>query len=467
MKTRNYIWYGFILVLGDILAINIGFLFSYWLRFHAGILPIAYGIPSVYQYMHVLPLLTVILLFLMRSDRLYAVKSRLSIVDEFFKIVRSATIGCLLFMAGTFFYREYSFSRGMLFVSWVTLIFSIGVWRLLVNRASFAVRARQGKTRNLMVVGNGPMVERLIKHVSDDPHWDYNLKGVARIGKDEKGDVAGVPIAGEVSDLGKLIDQNDIDEVILTETEMPRSEIMHIILECEKRMVEFRLVADLLGMVTSQVDMRTIDGVPLMGLKESPLAGAYNRFMKRTMDIFLSLLGLLVLSPVLIILALMVKLGSPGPVFYFQKRIGEGDIRFAMIKFRTMMDKAEKGVGRVWAKKEDPRRTKIGGILRKTNLDELPQLWNVLKGEMSLVGPRPERPNFVGKFKEDIPRYMSRHKIKSGMTGWAQVNGLRGNTSIEERTKYDLHYVENWSLAVDLKILFMTITKIFSMENAY
>jgi len=261
-----------------------------------------------------------------------------------------------------------------------------------------------------------------------------------------------------------VISNKNIEEVILTEADLPRSDTMKIILECEKRMVEFRLVADLLGMVTSQVDMRSIDGVPLLGLKESPLSESFNRFLKRLMDIVFSGIGLIVLSPLLILVAMLVKLGSPGPVFYFQKRIGEDGSRFAMIKFRTMVDNAEKGVGRVWASENDPRRTKIGGFLRKSNLDELPQLINVFKGEMSLVGPRPERPHFVGKFKEDIPRYMARHKIKSGMTGWAQVNGLRGNTSIEERTKYDLYYIENWSLAFDAKIIFMSF---FALKNAY
>jgi exopolysaccharide biosynthesis polyprenyl glycosylphosphotransferase len=245
---------------------------------------------------------------------------------------------------------------------------------------------------------------------------------------------------------------------------MPRSKIMNIVFECEKRMVEFNLVADLLGLVTSQVDMRTIDGVPLLGLKETPLGEGFNRFLKRMMDIVFSASGLILLSPVFLVMAAIVKASSPGPVFYFQKRIGEDGRRFAMIKFRTMIDKAEKGVGRVWAQEDDPRRTKIGALMRSCNLDELPQLINVLKGEMSLVGPRPERPHFVGKFKEDIPRYMARHKIKSGMTGWAQVNGLRGNTSIEERTKYDLYYLENWSLGFDLKILFMSA---FALKNAY
>jgi exopolysaccharide biosynthesis polyprenyl glycosylphosphotransferase len=239
---------------------------------------------------------------------------------------------------------------------------------------------------------------------------------------------------------------------------------MNIIFECEKRMVEFRLVADLLGMVTSQVDMRTIDGVPLLGLKETPLAESYNRFIKKVTDVIFSTIGLIIISPLLLIITLLVKLSSPGPVFYLQKRIGEDGRRFAMIKFRTMVENAEKGVGRVWAQKDDPRRTKVGAFLRRYNLDELPQLINVLRGEMSLVGPRPERPHFVGKFKEDIPRYMARHKIKSGMTGWAQVNGLRGNTSIEERTKYDIYYIEKWSLAFDLKILFMSI---FAIKNAY
>jgi lipopolysaccharide/colanic/teichoic acid biosynthesis glycosyltransferase len=171
-----------------------------------------------------------------------------------------------------------------------------------------------------------------------------------------------------------------------------------------------------------------------------------------------------VLSPLLFLIAFLVKISSPGPVFYLQKSVGEDGGHFTIFKFRTMVDNAEKGVGRIWALEEDPRRTRIGAFLRSKNLDELPQLINVFRGEMSLVGPRPERPHFVGKFKENIPRYMARHKIKSGLTGWAQVNGLRGNTSIEERTKYDLYYIENWSLAFDLKIMFMSL---FALKNAY
>ncbi len=464
MRKRNNVKLAAVLVLGDILAINLGFLVAYWLRFRSGLFPIVYGIPHISEYIKLLPVLTVILLFLARAEKLYSAKARLSIVDEFFVIVRSVTLGILVFMAATFVYREYSYSRGMLIVSWLMLIFFMGGWRFFVNRVRILIREKKGKTRNLLIIGDGPMVNRLIMHISGDPHWDYNVKGVVRVNfsvSDYPGDA---PVLGSLDNLTKILEDNDIGEVILTDVEMPRSRIMDIIMECEKRMIEFRLVADILGMVTSQVDMQSIDGVPLLGLKDSPLMEGYHRFIKRVTDIVFSSIGLVVLSPVFLVVGAAVKLSSSGPMFYLQKRIGEDGRRFAMIKFRTMVENAEKGVGRVWAQENDPRRTGVGGVLRKYNLDELPQLVNVLKGEMSLVGPRPERPHFVGKFKEDIPRYMTRHKIKSGMTGWAQVNGLRGNTSIEERTKYDLYYIENWSLAFDLKILFMSV---FAVKNAY
>lgn len=464
MKTKRTTNIGKILLIGDIIAINAGFLFTYWLRFNSGAFPIVHGVPHVSNYFGVLSFLTVILLLLMRSEKLYSAKVRLSIVDEFFVISRMVATGILIFMAATFVYREYSFSRSMLILSWPVLVVFIGVWRFAINRAQFFMRRRFGKTRNLVLAGSDQMIERLIKHIASDPHWDYNVKGVVRVGGADRSSIEGVPVLGTLDEIAGIIDSSDVDEVILTQADLPRTKIMEVMFECEKKLVEFRLVADLLGMVTSQVDMRTIDGVPLLGLKESPLADSYNRFIKRVMDIAVSSAALLILSPLFAVMALLVKAGSPGPVFYLQERIGEDGRWFKMIKFRTMVPNAEKETGPVWAKENDPRRTAIGSFLRKTNLDELPQLVNVFKGEMSLVGPRPERPHFVDKFKEDIPRYMARHKIKSGMTGWAQVNGLRGNTSIEERTKYDLYYIENWSLVFDIKIIFMSV---FAMKNAY
>jgi len=359
MKIRNDVRIAAVLMAGDILAINLGFLFSYWLRFNSGLFKVFYGVPHVSSYYKVLPILTVIFIFLMRSERLYSVRSRLSIVDEFFTIVKTVTIGILIFMAATFIYREFNFSRGMLLVSWAVLILFLSGWRFLVNRMRFVLRERNGKSRNLLIIGDGSMAERLVQHISNDPHWDYNIKGIVRTENSTSGNIASAPILGSLNELSSVIDKNNINEIILTETEMPRSKIMDIIFECEKRMVEFRLVADLLGLVTSQVDMRTIDGVPLLSLKESPLAEGYNVFLKRFMDIIVSASGLIILSPVFLVIAALVKLGSPGPVFYFQKRIGEDGRRFAMIKFRTMIENAEKGVGRVWAQENDHRRTKL------------------------------------------------------------------------------------------------------------
>ncbi len=314
MKIRNDVRLSAILMLGDIFAVNFAVLFSYWLRFNSGLFRIVYGVPHVSEYFKVLPIITVILVFLMRSDKLYSIRARLSIVDEFFVIVRTSTMGILLFMAATFVYREYSFSRGMLLILWLVLIAFVSSWRFFVNRVRFFRRSRSGRSRNLVMIGDGPMVNRLIDHISGDPHWDYNLKGVIRTRSGNDSDPGGVPVLGTLERLSEIIGSNEIDEVILTDTRIPRSKIMDIILECEKRMIEFRLVADLLGMVTSQVDMRTIDGVPLLGLKESPLSEGYNRVIKRAVDVVLSAVGIVVLAPLFLVIGVIVKLSSPGPV---------------------------------------------------------------------------------------------------------------------------------------------------------
>lgn len=468
MRKKSHLTLALVLLIGDLIAINASLLFSYWLRFYSGLLPIVYGIPSVSSYLNILPLISVILLFIMRSYGLYAIKARLSMVDEFFLIIKSVTAGFVVLMAATFVYRDFSYSRGVLTISWFILIFFILINRFLINKLRFLLRKTDRDLRNLLIIGTGNITARLIRHISGNPHWDYRIAGVVSIEPTQEKEILNIPILGSLDDIANILSYRNADEVILTASALPRQKIFDLIIECEKRMVDFKLVADLLGMVTSQVDMHNIDGFPILSLKESQLSEWHNRLIKRLMDITVSLTGLIILLPLFLIIAVLVKLSSPGPVFYIQKRIGEDGRRFAILKFRTMKDRAEKGIGPVWVRKDDPRRTKVGAFLRKHNLDELPQMINVLKGDMSLVGPRPERPHFVSRFKEDIPRYMARHKIKSGMTGWAQVNGLRGDTSIEERTKYDLYYIENWSLLLDIKILLISILSVFrAMENAY
>lgn len=460
MKRRSYFIFEFSHIISDLLMINFVFLFAYWFRFNSGIIPVIYGVPSIREYIKPLPIISILLLFIMRSFDLYSTKRRLSMLDEFFAIIKSMTVGLVIFMAATFVYRDFSYSRMMLLICWINLILFISCARFIINRIRLALRAANRDFSNLLLIGTGSTSLRLIRHIRNNPHWNYKIVGAVSVsGEPTKQSLEGTPVIGELDGLAEILSRKDIEEVILTAPSLSRDRIMSIILECEKRMVNFHLIADLLGMITSQVDMENIDGVPLLSLKESPLVLSYNRFIKRAMDLIGSSIGLILFSPIFLIISIAVKLSSPGPVFYLQKRIGEDGRRFTIIKFRTMVNKAEKGTGAVWAKRDDPRRTKVGAFLRRHNLDELPQLINVFKGEMSLVGPRPERPKFVGRFKENIPRYMSRHKIRSGMTGWAQVNGLRGDTSIEERTKYDIYYVENWSLVFDIKILLMSISQ--------
>jgi exopolysaccharide biosynthesis polyprenyl glycosylphosphotransferase len=271
-------------------------------------------------------------------------------------------------------------------------------------------------------------------------------------------------IKGRVDDLEKLIEVDEVDKVILSDSSLPHAKMVQIILLCERAMVSFQMIPDMFRLLTTKVDMQSIGDIPVLGVSKWPLDYFWNRVMKRGEDIVGSLVGLLISAPVIAVAAVSIRRDSPGPVFFRQVRCGENGREFTLYKLRTMHVGAESETGPVWATQDDPRRTKAGVFLRRYNVDELPQFWNVLHGDMSLVGPRPERPHFVEQFKEDISKYMWRHVSKPGMTGWAQVNGLRGNTSISERIQYDLYYLENWSLSFDFKILTKTF---FVRENAY
>ncbi|MGB9693044.1 MAG: exopolysaccharide biosynthesis polyprenyl glycosylphosphotransferase, partial [Candidatus Sumerlaeaceae bacterium] len=257
--------------------------------------------------------------------------------------------------------------------------------------------------------------------------------------------------------------EHAIEEIIAAQPDLPAEELLDFLLECEKELVRIRVVPGLLESMLVEMSVEQIDGIPLFGLKETPLRG-WNVVFKRAFDIVVSATILVLASPLMAVIALAVKLSSPGPILYKQTRVGLDGRKFKIVKFRSMVANAEETTGPVWASPDDPRVTRVGRFLRRWNLDELPQFWNVLRGDMSLVGPRPERPHFVKQFRESIPRYMARHRVKCGITGWAQVNGLRGQTPIEDRIAYDLYYIENWSFWLDLKILALTL---FARKNAY
>jgi Undecaprenyl-phosphate glucose phosphotransferase len=277
----------------------------------------------------------------------------------------------------------------------------------------------------------------------------------------------GLPVLGRLDDVLEVVRTHGVEELYIALPLDEHAKLLRLIKAVSNECVDLKVVPDLVQYATIQAALEDLDGIPIISLNEVPLRG-WSSMLKRSMDVLVGTALLLFFSPLLAAIALAIKLkGGPGPVFYRQERMSLDGKTFLMYKFRSMLDGAEKDTGPVWAKEEDPRRTAVGIWLRRFNLDELPQLINVVLGDMSLVGPRPERPPFVQQFKERIPQYMLRHRVKSGITGWAQINGWRGNTSIEKRIEYDLYYIENWSLLLDVKILILTLFRGFGQKHAY
>lgn len=460
------LWIVLIQVILDLSLFYFSFYLAFWIRFHSGFLEISKGIPSFVDYRQIFPVAALVMILVLKSMGLYDRKG-LGAGIKSLQIVKAISLGMFVLMSITFIYRDITFSRLLVIIAWFLCVLFILMGRISLSHFEKWLYKRFGLKKKILLIGGGELFKDVVGSLEKASKDLYKLIGVLveEMPPSEtlpQGNP--VPVLGSIAKLPEILGREKIDEVILAVPDLEQKRIVEIILACEKEMVRFRMIPDIFEILTSQVEVENFYGVTLLGLKQFPLEKAINRFWKRGMDVFGASVGLVLSLPLLLILAVWIKRDSPGPVFYSQERVGEDGRKFTMVKFRTMVENAEDETGPVWAREQDARRTWLGKILRRYNLDELPQLWNVLKGEMSLVGPRPERPHFVSEFKDRVPRYMSRHKIKSGMTGWAQVNGFRGNTSILERVKYDLYYLENWSVLFDIKIICKTF---LSRKNAY
>jgi exopolysaccharide biosynthesis polyprenyl glycosylphosphotransferase len=363
------------------------------------------------------------------------------------------------------FKNEADFSRLVIGLAVGCVVFLVLLERYILFRVEWNVSRHCGAFHNVIILGTDSVAAHLARTLKREAMLRLQVVGFLRTDLSEADpEIPPAKIRGTVEELRSLIQAQSIRQVILADSRLGHDKIVDILLLCERNLITFNMVPDLFRIMTSSMDVQSLDDIPLLGSSRWPLDHFWNRAMKRMEDIAGAIVGLILSAPVIAIAAILIKRESPGPVFYVQERCGERGRPFRLFKLRTMRPDAETQTGPVWATPNDPRTTRIGAFLRGHNLDELPQLWNVLQGDMSLVGPRPERPHFVNKFREDIDRYMSRHVARPGMTGWAQVNGLRGNTSIQERIKYDLYYLENWSLALDFKILLRTV---LARDNAY
>jgi exopolysaccharide biosynthesis polyprenyl glycosylphosphotransferase len=469
-------------VLSDAVSILVSFFYSYLFRFYAYIIPVdpGKGIPPLRQYAVVFPLFLATHLLIFYFQGFYRPRLQRAKIDDFLAICLNAilTIAIDVFGIMSYLYSysqgprplfrvTFKISHGFLAVYFIVVIFMITFLR---NQIYFSMKRRYARGLNLhnvLVVVAGEMGRAVAQKVLVYKDLGFRLKGFLDDDRPvgEKVDIDGsVEVLGRLEDLGPILEKGDISEVFVALDLNNYGKILETIKVANRYVVNVRLIPDLFQLLTLKANIQDLDGFPVISIDDVALRGGKSA-VKRVIDIIVSAVGLLILSPVFLLVAVLIKLTSRGPVFYRQERMGLDGRCFRMIKFRTMVRDAEVESGPVMSRPGDPRMTKVGRLLRKLSIDEFPQLINVLKGEMSLIGPRPERPEFVKQFAGQIPNYMLRHKVKCGITGWAQVHGLRQDTPIDKRIEYDFYYMQNWSLGLDLKIIWMTLRKGF-LDNS-
>jgi exopolysaccharide biosynthesis polyprenyl glycosylphosphotransferase len=457
--------------IGDVVAVYLGFLAAIWIRLESGVIPLFHGADEyAYPKYYVASVIgTVLVLLVFKSVGLFERPRVGRFQNRIPAIFRATGMGLVLCVLLAYLVRNFTnapLSAGALIIAFFTISLFVILERYSFHRLEIRLARRSTKRNRILVLGIDEVGIRLRRVLETEPILRSSVAGFLSTSDDYE-----IPecfpeemIMGSLSDLDGILSGSGFEQVVLTDGSLDHDRVMNTIVICEKHLVQFAMVPDTYQILIGSATVQTLGDVPLLGVRRWPLEVSWNRFVKRLEDFVGAILLLLVTGPLIGLLAMLVKISSPGPAFFKQQRTGEAGKEFTLLKLRTMRTDAEAKTGPVWASEDDPRCTRLGAFLRKTNLDELPQFWNVLRGDMSLVGPRPERPHFVESFKDDVEHYMWRHVSKPGITGWAQVNGLRGNTSISERIKYDLYYLEHWSLALDLRILLMTL---WARENAY
>ncbi len=386
---------------------------------------------------------------------------------EIGNIIKANILGVLGFITLLYVIGQHDFSREMVVIFFVINVMAEVALRMFIRYVLRMMRKKGFNIKHILLVGYSRASEAYIDRMAAFPQWGYHVVGILDDNVEAGTNYNGTNVIGKIDLLEKMLAENTLDEVAITLGLSEYSKLEKLVGICEKSGVHTQFVPDYNNIIPSRPYTEDLMGLPVVNIRYVPLSNTFNAFVKRVIDIIGSAVGIVVISPLLLIISILVKCTSKGPLIFRQERVGLHNETFMMYKFRTMEVQDEKDEKKAWTVKDDPRVTKVGKILRKTSLDELPQLFNILKGEMSLVGPRPERPFFVEQFKEQIPRYMVKHQVRPGLTGWAQINGYRGDTDIRKRIDCDLYYIENWTFGLDIKIMFLTIFKGFVNKNAY
>ena len=452
----------------DALVTVLALALAYWVRFHLN--PTHTQIvggepPDPFLYVSGAPILVLTVLTVLGLLGVYRYRRGVQFIDEAFAVIGGMAVAGVVVLAMIGIDRAYSRLTWALWLGFVVLLM-IGA-RYILRRWARARQARGIGADRALVIGHGAAADLVIQRIRMFPDYGYLMLGVVTDALPRGGDFRGVPVLGSPADLPRLVREERISVVFVALADVSQEQILYLMDSCQGSRAEFRIVPSMLEIMTTSVTGDQLDGIPLLQLRHGLDIDGPQRLAKRIFDVVVASLGMVLVSPLLAIVALLVAVTSRGPVFLFQERVGMAGSRFAMVKFRTMREDAEVASGPVWAGADDPRRTAVGKFLRRFSIDELPQLWNIVRGDMSLVGPRAERPMFVKEFEARLPHYADRHRVRPGLTGWAQANDLRGQTPVEERLIYDLYYIENWSLAYDLKILLITLFRVFTHKNAY
>ena len=402
---------------------------------------------------------------------LYAPKRTKGGRAELTDILKANTLGFLIFTLVLYLGAKnpyvYHFSRRLTIVFYVFGIFFTAFERNCIRLTLRRLRKKGYNRRQVLLVGFSDAAKGYIDRVLTNPEWGYEIRGILDDTMEWGSSYHSVMVIGKVADLEELLKLASLDEIAITLPLSGYSGLKKIVQICEKSGVHTKFIPDYFSVIPTIPYMEDLGGLPAINIRHVPLTEFYNAALKRAVDILGGIVGLILFSPVMLIAAILIKISSPGPVIFAQERIGLHQKPFKMYKLRSMKLQTDDEEKKEWTTKHDPRVTPVGRFIRSTSIDEMPQFWNILKGDMSLVGPSPERPFFVEKFKEEIPHYMIKHQVRPGLTGWAQVNGFRGDTSIERRVEYDLYYIENWTIGFDIKILFLTFFKGFVNKNAY
>lgn len=455
-------------ILSDSISIFGAFLLSYWLRFLSPFVKYLGGEadpPPIIGYLGFALITLPIAIFIFQQRKMYRIQRNVFIFDEFFVVIKYVSIYIIFCMSLIFFYRDFPYSRMVFGLIWISSIIFMTIGRYLLIKYEKNLYNKGVGVVNVAIFGMNEMAMKIYDQFVKDKYVGYNVTGYFTYDTTENF-MEGRTHLGKYTDIPSVIRKKNIEKILIV---LPSEK--HILLEeliklCEGINIEFMLAPDFIEMITSHLKIEEVNGIPFMKLKSLPM-NVWSRFVKRTFDLVASIFFLIAISPVMIVLSIIVKLTSKGPLFYKQERVSIDGKTFNMLKFRSMRIDAEKS-GPQMTTVNDDRYTPIGKFLRKYSLDELPQFLNVLKGDMSIVGPRPEREHFINTMKDTINKYLERHRVKSGITGWAQVNGLRGtDTPLQTRIEYDIYYIENWSLVFDIKIIIKTIKEMFFSKTAF